>query len=367
MPRLKQLVEAINRLAPFELAESWDRVGLQIGRSVATVQRILVAVDLNHPVLQEGQNHQVDGFIVHHPFLFKPLTGVNPSELQGQLLSSLIKHDQFVLVAHTNMDKAEHGINQYLAESLGLTRIQPLEPALVPTYKVVVFTPPTHAEQLREAMAMAGAGEIGEYRECSFSCNGTGTFKPGSRARPYLGQPGRLEAVPEMRLELNVIQSGLNKVLQAVYRYHPYEEPVVDVYPLSNPSRHGMGRIGHLAEPLPLAEFQQRIKVKLGLEAVKVSGEPAKPIAVVAVCSGSGGSLIRQAAQQNADLYLTGELNYHDHWEARERGLAVIEAGHAATENCFITLVSRYLEEIFADDSFQIIRSGFTGEPYRIA
>ncbi|HYH01742.1 MAG TPA: Nif3-like dinuclear metal center hexameric protein [Bacillota bacterium] len=366
LPQLTRIVEAVNRLAPQELAESWDRVGLQVNRYESGISRVLVALDLNGPVIQEGREHQVDGFIIHHPFLFKPLTQIDPTEPSMQILANLIKNDQFVFVAHTNMDKAERGINQYLAEILGLTRIKVLEPAAVPTSKIVVFTPASHREAIREAMAAAGAGEIGDYRECSFESSGTGTFRPGSLSHPYVGQPDNLEAVAEVRLEMVVDQARVNRVLAAVYQNHPYEEPVVDVYSLMNRSRHGLGRIGDLEETIPLQTIWKLIKSKLRVETLKTSGEPEQMISRIAICSGSGGSLISQAIRQHADLYLTGELNYHDHWAAREAGLAVIEAGHWATESCFVSLIAEYLEETFDGDALHIIRSGVTGEPYQM-
>lgn len=366
MPQLTQLIETVNRLAPPELAESWDRVGLQINRCGSEVTRVLVALDLNGPVLREGQEHRVDGFIVHHPFLFKPLTQINPTEPSGQILASLIKNNQFVFVAHTNMDKAERGINQYLAEVLGLSRIKILETAIIPSCKVVVFTPASHAEAIRMAMAEAGAGEIGGYQECSFSCDGTGTFRPGCMSRPYVGQPDNLETVEEVRLEMVVSQTRVNRVLTAICQNHPYEEPVVDVYSLMNRSRHGLGSIGDLEEAITLETIWELLKRKLRVDAMKISGEPQQMISRIAICSGSGGSLVAQAIREKADLYLTGELNYHDHWAAREAGLAVIEAGHWATESCFVPLIAQYLEETFDGENLHIIRSGVTGEPYRL-
>lgn len=366
MPQFTQLVRAIERLAPWELAEGWDRVGVQVHRCEPSIRRVMVALDLNAQVIREGQFHQVDGFILHHPFLFQPLTHINPTDPQGKILAQLLKNDQFVIAAHTNMDKAEYGINRYLAEMLGLTELHVIDPVRLQGYKVVVFTPPTHLDVLREKMAETGAGEVGEYRDCAFSCDGTGTFRPGDMAQPFLGRPGQFEAVAEARLEMAVSQSLLSRVLKTIQENHPYQEPVVDIYPLQNASRHGLGRVGVLPESLVLSRIWELVKHRLRVEHLKTSGEPDRMITRIAVCSGSGGSLIQAAVRAGADLYLTGELNYHQHWEAKEAGLAVIEAGHGATECCFVPLLGEHLEQEFEGENLQIIRFGAIEEPYRI-
>jgi dinuclear metal center YbgI/SA1388 family protein len=368
LTKLNRIIEAINRLAPMELAESWDRVGLQVGRSEAEVKKVLVALDLNGPVLAEGGQHQVDGYIVHHPLIFKPLTSIIPATYQGSLLTDLIKNDRFLLVAHTNLDNAERGINRYLADLFGLTGIEPLVPVAVPMVKVVVFVPEKETERVRAAMAAAGAGAIGAYHECSFTTGGTGTFRPEPGAHPLIGAPGGFSAVAENRLELIAPRTVISQVLQAIGETHPYEEPAVDVYPLSNPSRHGTGRIGTLPQAVRMADFCNLVKQKLCAAQLKVSGVEEGEIRKVAICSGSGGGLVADVIRQGADLYLTGELNYHDHWEARERGLAVIEAGHWTTEQCFIPLIADYLERELPDDTgFELIQSSAAGagEPFR--
>jgi dinuclear metal center YbgI/SA1388 family protein len=368
LPLLKQIIAAVHRLAPPELAEEWDRIGLQVDRANPPVQRVMVALDLNSQVMRAAQNERIDGFIVHHPFLFKPITRINYFTPQGQILAQLIQNDQFLLAAHTNLDKAARGINQYLAELLSLTQITVLEPAVLSGYKLAVFAPESHTARLRAAMAEAGAGEIGAYRECSFSQPGTGTFCPSDRAQPYLGQPGRLESVPEIRLEMVVPPAQLGKVLRAVYANHPYEEPALDIYPAQHGSRHGLGRVGFLPEPLPLKRLCELVKIKLAAQCLQVSGDPDREIRKVALCSGSGGSLLGAALRERVDLYLTGELNYHTHWEAREQGLAVIEAGHGLTEQCFIPLMTAYLREVFTVPEELIVVNGSLAEPepYRV-
>jgi dinuclear metal center YbgI/SA1388 family protein len=367
LPSLQQIVTAIERLAPAQLAEEWDRVGLQVDRTAGPVRRVVVAVDLNSQVVAASAGQPVDGFIVHHPFLFKPLTRIGRATAPGRMITHLLENNQFVLVAHTNLDRAARGINQYLAELLGLTQVALLEPAALNAYKLVVFTPESHVEQLYTALTEAGAGEIGNYRGCAFRQPGIGSFYPNDQARPYLGQPGSFESVPEIRLEMVVAGNKLEQALQAIYAHHPYEEPALDVYPVQNSTRHGLGRVGILPEAVSLQRFCELVKTQLPAKWLQVSGEPERMIRKVALCSGSGGDLVAAAVQRQADLYLTGELNYHAHWEAREQGLAVIEAGHGATEQCFVPLLTAHLRQVFAAADLTVVNGTLSeSEPYRI-
>jgi dinuclear metal center YbgI/SA1388 family protein len=370
LPTLQQIVAAVERLAPPQLAQEWDRVGLQVDRNGGSVHRVMAALDLNDAIIQASvrQGGSIDGFIVHHPFIFKPLNRFSHATPQGRILTHLIKNGQFVLVAHTNLDKAARGINQYLAEKLGLIHITTLEPATLPTLKVVVFTPESAASRLSEAMTAAGAGKLGNYRGCSFNTSGTGSFFPESGAQPYLGQPGCWESASEIRLEMVVSPARLDRVLQAVYDQHPYEEPAIDVYSVQNGSWHGLGRIGILPEAVSLREFSELVKARLSVRRLQVSGDQERKIRKVALCSGSGGDLVAAAVRQEADLYLTGELNYHKHWEARDQGLAVIAAGHGATEQCFVPLMTAYLKQVFGAPDELTVVDGILPEPepYRV-
>ncbi len=353
MPQLQQVMEALNRLAPWDLAESWDNVGLQIGRLDQPVSRVMVALDLNEQVIQEGLHCQVDGFVVHHPLLFKPLSKVNLDTPIGRCLEELIKHRLFLIAAHTNVDIASGGLNQFLADSFELTDIKLLDPSTNPSsqrlYKIVVFAPQEYITALRNAMVRAGAGVIGNYSDCSFEVGGSGTFRPCNKATPFIGKPGEVSRVEETRLEMLVSEENLSKVSAAVHDNHPYEEPVIDVYPVQNPARHGMGRTGRLKEPLKLYDFALLAKKKLSAKDIRITGERDKIIHTLAICSGSGGSLLNKVLKSKVDAFLTGELSYHDFLLAKDSDLAVIVAGHWATEHGFVELMVRYFDDYFGN------------------
>ncbi len=351
MPQLQQIMEALNQFAPWDLAESWDNVGLQVSRSDQSVSKVMVALDLNEQVIQEGLNCQVDGFVVHHPLIFKSLSEVNLGTPIGRCLEQLIKHRFFLIAAHTNVDKAADGLNQFLANEFGLTNIKLLEPCSnIPSkrlYKIVVFTPGEYVSTIRNAMVQAGAGVIGDYTDCSFKIEGSGTFRPGSQAKPFFGKPGEFSQVAETRLEMIVSENNLSKVSEAVLTSHPYQEPVMDIYPIQSPVKHGMGRIGKLKEPLRLQDFCLLVKKKLSAKDIRVTGELDKTIHTLAICSGSGGSLLNKVLKNKADAFLTGELNYHDFLLAKDCNLAVLAAGHWATEYGFVNLMIHYFNDHF--------------------
>jgi len=365
LPALTGLTDAIAKLAPWDLAESWDQVGLQIDSRRSMVSKLFVALDLNQQILEEGLKHQVDGFLVHHPLIFKPLQRLSYRNETEKLVIALLEHDLFLIAAHTNVDKAKHGLNQYLAEKLSLENIKPLAVVENYTYKVIVFSPETHLEKIRDAMSQAGAGLIGDYQKCSFESSGSGAFESSKSAHPFIGTPGIFERVPEIRLEMMVEKNSLSRVIQAIYQNHPYEEPVFDIYPLVNSSVHGLGRIGDLKFAATFEEFGRLVKKELCCEHIQVAGDLSRPIKKVALCSGSGRELLNQAIKQQADLYLTGELNYHDFIAARENGLAVIAAGHGGTEHCFVDLMADYLNWYFkSEKKFEVIKGKSQAEPY---
>jgi dinuclear metal center YbgI/SA1388 family protein len=342
---------------------------MQVGRSDQSVSKVMVALDVNLQVIQEGLRQNVNGFVVHHPLIFKPVTQINLNTPIGQCLQALIKNELFLVAAHTNMDKAERGLNQFLAERFALRGITLLEPEADPrkAYKIVVFCPEPVTASIRTAMAEAGAGVIENYSECSFVVPGTGTYRSGCGTQPFIGKPGEFTEVEETRLEMLAAEGNLTQIIQAILANHPYEEPAIDVYPLVTSPKHGMGRIGELPTSIPFQELCAKIKNDLPAREIRWLGEPARIVRKLAICSGSGGSLVASAIKNGADAYLTGELGYHDYLFAKESGLAVITAGHWSTERCFIPLVGSFLEKHFQNSAdFKVYESNtIQEEPYQ--
>jgi dinuclear metal center YbgI/SA1388 family protein len=234
---------------------------------------------------------------------------------------------------HTNYDIACGGLNDLLAVKIGLSSVVPLKvTASSELVKLVVFVPLEHVERLRSALLPFAASQ-GNYRDCSFSTGGTGTFTPVDGAVPFTGTVGVLARVPEERLELLIERGTLPRAVKALLAAHPYEEPAFDLCPLLNEGeKRGIGRIGRLPEPVTLAEYAGRLRTVLSAPALRYVGDPATRISKVALCSGSGSSLLHEAHRSGADLLVTGDVKYHEARDAEDLGMALIDAGHFPTE-----------------------------------
>lgn len=336
---LADLVGLLNGLYAPMLAEDWDNVGLQIGDPTAEIKRVLVCLDAEEVAIAEAERFDAQLVVSHHPLIFKGLKRLTPSDEVGRVLFRAIRKNIAVFSIHTNLDRASDGLNDWLATRLGVVNSLPLEkPQNAGNYKLVVFVPQGHETEVMEALFAAGAGHVGEYDRVSFRAPGTGTFRGSENANPFLGQPGVVEEADEFRLETIVPGGRLAKVLARMLKAHPYEEVAYDLIPLANTRNDiGLGRIGRLAEELSLQQFAERVRERLGLPSLRLVGDPQLPIRKVAVCGGSGASLLSEALRQGADCLVTGDVKYHDAQRARSEGLALIDAGHFGTEQIMVT------------------------------
>ena len=332
--RVQDLLGLVHGLFPSELAEEWDNVGLQVGDPAAPVARVLVALDPSAAAVAAADAQGAQLLVTHHPLLFKPLRRLTPDDPVGRVVWQAVRSGVAIIAAHTNLDVASDGLNHWLAGRFGLEECQPLQPAAGNLFKLVVFVPAEHGEAVADALFAAGAGQVGSYDHCSFQTRGIGTFRPGVGTTPFIGTIGRREVVEEVRLETVVPKRRLSRVLERMIKAHPYEEVAYDLLPLANqlPGT-GLGRIGRLAEPLALAALAERIKRALGCQTVRLVGRPEQVVGKVAVCGGSGASLIPEARRRGADVLVTGDVKYHDARQAEDLGLALIDAGHFATEH----------------------------------
>ncbi|MDI6871838.1 MAG: Nif3-like dinuclear metal center hexameric protein [Bacillota bacterium] len=339
----------MERIAPRRLALDSDRerVGLAVGSPESLIERVMVALDPTPEAVAEAVDKGAGLLITHHPLLFRPLPAVRTDTPVGRVVASAFAHNLALFSAHTNLDVVEGGVSSLLAERLGLKEVEVLEETeRERLLKLVVFVPESHVEAVRQALGDAGAGHLGNYSHCTFGVSGTGTFLPQQGAEPYVGERGVLARVAEVRLETILPESLLEAVLQAMRRVHPYEEVAYDVYPLCNQGKAaGLGRIGRLPEPRPLGEFIAAVKSALGVDEVAYAGELDRPVVRVAVCGGSAGDLVPKAVCRGADVLVAGEVKYHDGLLARQEGLAVVAAGHDATERLVVPALARRLRQ----------------------
>jgi dinuclear metal center YbgI/SA1388 family protein len=324
------VIQSFEQFAPKHYAIPDDSIGLQLGTLHKDIKKVLIALDVTNEVVDEAIAEQVDLIIAHHAIIFKPIKHIQTDTPPGQLYEKLIKHDIAVYIAHTNLDVAEGGVNDIMAELLGLKGLSPLKEIHTDKLnKLVVFVPKDYAEAVAQAMFRAGAGWIGDYSHCSFNIEGTGTFLPREGTDPFIGEQGKMERVDEVRIETIVPVSVQRKVIQALLKAHPYEEAAYDLYPMDLKGRaFGLGRVGQLAEPMNLNELAALSKKVFDVPAARVVGNLNKKINKVAVLGGSGGSYIRHAMHKGADVLVTGDIDYHTAHDALAAGLCLIDPGH---------------------------------------
>jgi dinuclear metal center YbgI/SA1388 family protein len=338
-------MNALEELAPARLAEKWDNVGLLVGYPEQPVRAIVIALDVDSDVVEFALAHGANLIVAHHPVIFKGITTLRQDTPQGDLLCRLIQNQIAVIAAHTNLDAAQGGVNDALAAALGLKQATTLlHTHAERLYKLAVFVPEQQLEAVRTAMGDAGAGHIGVYSHCSFSVKGEGVFLPLSGATPFIGEEGRLERVAEYKLETCVTENVRQQVLDAMLSAHPYEEVAYDLYALENTGpAFGMGRIGILDQSMSLRQFTAMVKDRLDVSAIKAAGRPDALIRSVAVCGGSGAGFAARAKQAGADVFVTGDVKYHEAQQAIAQELAMVDAGHFATEYPVIAYLEKYL------------------------
>lgn len=344
IPKIADIVGIINKIAPVVLAEAWDNPGLQIGDPASEVTRVMVALDPTPDVVDSALKASCQLLVTHHPLIFKPLKSISTATPQGALIQKAIRGGLSIVSLHTNYDIADGGLNDLLARKIGLSSCVPLKvTATGELVKLVVFVPPEHLKQLRLALFPFTAS-MGNYCDCSFVADGLGTFTPLEGAEPFSGAVGEFATVTEERLELLIPRAQLPRAVKALLAAHPYEEPAFDVYPLLNEGgKLGLGRIGRLPEPVTLAEYVGQVRNVLSSPALRYVGDPTARISKVALCSGSGASLLREAARSGADLLVTGDVKYHEARDAEDLGLALIDAGHFPTEIIMVNEVTERL------------------------
>lgn len=352
--RVREIVERIDGLAPFELAESWDHVGLQVGAPDDEVEGVLVALEADQATLDEAARRDCGLVLAHHPLIFEPLARLTDEEPRARVALRAARERRAVVVAHTNLDKARGGLADLLAEALGLRGAQPLEPSAVDWLKLIGFVPPDDADLVRKALFSVGAGVIGEYEHCSWGVEGQGTFFAGEGASPVLGERGRDESVTEVRLEVVFPRPLRRRVVAAYVAAHPYEEPAFDIVPVENvlPGL-GLGRLGVLPEPVSLAELAADVAALVGLPSPRYAGDGARRVHRVACLPGSGGGALTgglaAALAAVADVLVTGDVKYHEAREALDAGLALVDAPHDLTEEELVLRWSAALADAVGD------------------
>lgn len=370
-------MKTVNGQEIIQLFETWspkklacmenDPIGLVIGTLNKQITKVLVTLDVNEAVTDEAIANGCELILAHHPPIFRKLANIRTDNPAGKLYEKLIKHDIAVYAAHTNLDVAEGGVNDLLADALQLESRSILEETYAEdVLKLAVFVPTDDADRLREALAKAGAGRIGAYEACSYTSTGEGRYRALDGANPYVGTIGELHVEQEVKIEVVLPDSRKNKVLKALLHTHPYEEPAYDVIRLDEQTNiMGLGRVGYLPQEMTLREFAEFAKKQLDVPAVRVVGDLDSIVKKVALVGGDGNKYIYAAKRAGADVFLTGDMYFHTAQDAQTIGLQIVDPGHHV-EKVMIAGVAKKMTALCADKKYTVefVQSEVHTEPF---
>ena len=329
-------VHAVTRLieaeAPLVLKESYDNVGLLIGNGNMEVKGVLIAIDITEAVIDEAIAGNFNLIVSHHPLIFGGLKKITGSTDVQRSVIKAIKHDIAIYAAHTNIDNVINGVSGRMADKLGLINKQVLIPKEGVLLKLVTFVPQLHAFSVRDALFAAGAGTIGNYDACSFNSEGLGTFRAGDQTNPFVGLPGELHTEKEVRIEVILPAFLKAKVIEALLRFFFKQKTAYDIYQLQNEwNGVGMGVIAELPEAENELDFLTKIKAVFRLDIIRHTNLLNKKIKKVALCGGSGSSLVHAAIDAEADIFISGDFKYHEFFDAENR-IIIADIGHYESE-----------------------------------
>lgn len=359
--KILEFISVIEKYAAPELQEEYDNAGLIIGNANWQCNGVLCTLDVTTAVIAEAKKKNCNLIIAHHPVIFRGLKKINGKNYVEQMVIEAIKNDIAIYAAHTNLDNIVLGVNGMMAKKLGLKNISILQPKNKMLRRLITFAPVDKAEDIRHAVFEAGAGHIGKYSECSFNSEGTGTFKAGQGADPYVGEIGERHHEKETKIEIVYPFYLENQVVKALVDHHPYEEVAYDIFTMDNVHFGiGAGVIGELQEAKDEKDFLKFIKNQFKAEGIRHSALLGKPVKKIAVCGGAGSFLIKTALQKSADVFITADVKYHEFFEA-EGKIIIADIGHYESEQFTVDLIHDLLAEKFP--TFAILKTKVNTNP----
>lgn len=349
MPKISDIIGALEQIAPSTYQESYDNSGLLTGNKSDDIKGILISLDCIESVVEEALEKGCNLIVAHHPIIFgglKKITGANYVE---RTIIKAIKNDIAIYAIHTNLDNVHTGVNAMIAEKLSLQNTQILAPKKGILSKLEFFVPKENTQEVLSAIHEVGAGNIGNYENCSFTINGTGSFKPNEKADPLIGKQNVQEQVNEDRVEVIFPSHLQGRILSALKSAHPYDEAAYYQISLSNANQEvGSGMIGELNEALRPDEFLKYLKEKMDLGTVRYTETLSKQIKKVALCGGAGSFLLNTAKAQRADAFVSGDFKYHEFFDG-EGKIMIADIGHYESEQYTKELLNRFLTEKFTN------------------
>ncbi|NOQ72612.1 MAG: Nif3-like dinuclear metal center hexameric protein [Crocinitomix sp.] len=345
---IAEITNYLEGLAPLSSQESYDNAGLIVGDRKTTITNALIALDCTEEIVDEAIDKGCNLIIAHHPIVFKGLKKFNGSNYVERTVIKAIKNDIAIYAIHTNLDNYQMGVNKKIGTLLGIKNPQILAPVSQKLVKLAVMVPLAHVDAVKNALFSGGAGQIGDYDECSFAVEGQGTFKASANANPHVGAIGERHHETEVKLEVIVSSHILGNAISNMLNAHPYEEVAYDCIQLLNKNtEEGAGMIGTLEEPMDEDAFLAHIKKVFNCGVIRHTAYLNKPIKKVAWCGGAGSFLLATAKGKGADIYITGDFKYHEFFDA-ENQIIIADIGHFESEQYTIELLDELLRKNFA-------------------
>jgi dinuclear metal center YbgI/SA1388 family protein len=345
--KIRDITNAIAAFAPLQYQESYDNAGLLFGNPDWEATGVLLTLDATEAVIDEAIARKCNLVVAHHPIVFGGLKKINGSNYVERVAIKAIKNDIAVYAAHTNLDNVRYGVCEMMARKLALQRCSILSPKKELLRKLYTFVPQADAEKVRTALFAAGAGHIGAYSECSYSVEGTGTFKGGEGTNPYVGKVGERHDEAETKVEVIFPVYLEQYVIRALLDNHPYEEVAYDVVKLENVyAEVGSGLVGYLKEPMDEDTFLHWVKQQFDTGCVRYTPLRGKPVKKVALCGGAGSFLLKKAISAGADAYISADFKYHEFFDA-ENQIVIADVGHFESEQFTVELFYHILTEKF--------------------
>lgn len=330
--KIKEIISVLEEMAPLAYAEDFDNVGLLVGNQDSEGTGVLVCHDALESVIDEAIAKKCNMVVCFHPIVFSGLKKITGKDYVERSVIKAIKNDITIYAVHTALDNHQNGVNKIFADALGLTNTKILIPKSNFIRKLITYTIPENAEKLRNALFDAGAGNIGNYENCSFNSKGIGTYMGNENSNPEIGERFEFMETEEIKIEVTFDKYLENKILKALFKNHVYEEVAYEIYDLQNKNQNiGLGMIGELSEPMEENDFLQLVKNKMQADGIRHSSFLGKSIKKVAVLGGSGSFAIKNAIRAGADAFLTADLKYHQFYEA-ENQIVLADIGHFESE-----------------------------------
>lgn len=352
--KVKDIISVLEQWAPRRYQESYDNSGLIIGDPEVEVTGASISLDVTEEVIDEAIENNCNLIIAHHPLIFGGIKKIGNDHWLDRCIVKAIKNDINIYAIHTNLDNVHTGVNRMISDKIGLKNTKILAPKSETLTKLETFVPTSDKEKVLQALFDAGAGNIGEYSDCSFQLEGTGTFRPSDNTNPAIGKANELEQVEETKIEIIVTNPFLGSVLSALKTSHPYEEVAYYLTSLSNQNQEvGSGMVGQLDSPMNTDKFIEYLKKQMGLKVIKHTDLIKKKIKTVAVCGGAGVFLLDKAKAAGADIFITSDVKYHDFFEADSK-IILADIGHYESEVFTKNLIHDYLSQKLPNIAFRL-------------